>query len=49
MNLKIIDFGLSSSIFIPRIDQPQQNNKEFMNMKTVVGTVWYMAPEIYSK
>jgi calcium-dependent protein kinase len=20
-----------------------------MNMKTVVGTVWYMAPEVYSK
>lgn len=48
-NLKIIDFGLSSSIFIPRNDQPKQQGKDFLNMKTIVGTVWYMAPEIYSK
>mmetsp|Transcript_13673 Transcript_13673/g.13393 ORF Transcript_13673/g.13393 Transcript_13673/m.13393 type:complete len:153 (+) Transcript_13673:563-1021(+) len=47
-SLKLIDFGLSSSIYIPR-NEPKQQGKDFLNMKTIVGTVWYMAPEIYSK
>jgi serine/threonine protein kinase len=45
-NLKLIDFGLSS-IIVPRNDLVHQRSRELMNMKTVVGTVWYMAPEVY--
>lgn len=48
-NLKIIDFGLSS-VAVPRQDLlHQQSTIEIINMKTIVGTVWYMAPEIYDR
>ncbi len=47
-NLKLIDFGLSST-FIPRIDQENSKTKhQLINMKTLVGTSYYIAPEVYS-
>jgi calcium-dependent protein kinase len=52
-NLKLIDFGLSS-IFIPPLaneknSKSQKSMKLLHNMKTFVGTSWYIAPEVYNQ
>ena len=45
-NLKLIDFGLSSH-FIPQQEKYAKTNKNFVSMNSVVGTVWYIAPEVF--
>lgn len=43
-NLKLIDFGLSSHFVTD-----SENHKQFFSMRTGVGTIWYMAPEIFQR
>jgi calcium-dependent protein kinase len=44
-NLKLIDFGLSSSCGMENSESNQQ--VPIRSMRTVVGTTWYMAPEVF--
>jgi calcium-dependent protein kinase len=44
-NLKLIDFGLSSPIISEQV--LNSTNRKYISMRSVVGTIWYMAPEVY--
>lgn len=45
-NIKLIDFGLCST-FIPLADKSEVIKKDYISMKSCVGSPFYMAPEVY--
>ena len=45
-NLKLIDFGTATSYYI--ISEESEGGS-FVKMKTIIGTAYFMAPEIFSE
>ena len=47
-NLKLLDFGLASSAIITE-QVGVSDVRRFRTMQSVVGTTWYMAPEVFNQ